>query len=111
MKIRILIEAEAEIQSARRYFNSHATALGSRFLDDLEETLQKIEANPYGFPKLETLPDSEPYQRAIFKVFRYAVIYEILPDELLVIAVVHTSRKPNYWAEAARLDSEEKEYS
>jgi len=33
LKLRILAEAEAEIESARQYFNLQACALGDRFLD------------------------------------------------------------------------------
>lgn len=97
MKVRILADAVAEIESARRYFNGQAFALGDRFLDDLEQTLSRIEAAASSFPKLETLPTSEPYRRALLKVFRYALIFEILEEEVLVVAVAHTSRKPNYW--------------
>lgn len=97
MKIRILAEAEAEIHSARQYFNLQAAALGDRFLDDLEQALERIEAAPDSFPKMETLRDSEPYRRALLKVFRYAVIFEIQGEEIVVVAVAHTSRKPNYW--------------
>lgn len=97
MRIRILDEAEAEIESARHYFNQQAFALGDRFLDDLEQVLDRIEANPGSCPRLETLPASEPYRRALLKVFRYAVIFEILGEEVVVVAIAHTSRKPNYW--------------
>lgn len=97
MKVRILADAVAEIESAIRYFNEQAFALGDRFLDDLEQTLGRIEAAANSFPELETLPMSEPYRRALMKVFRYAVIFEILEEEVLVVAVAHTSRKPNYW--------------
>lgn len=98
MKLRILADAEREIESARAYFNSQAFALGDRFLDDLEEALEQMATSPGSFPKLETLPANEPYRRALLKVFRYAVIFEILEEEeLVVVAVAHTSRKPNYW--------------
>jgi len=97
LKIRILVDAEAEIESARRYFNKQAFALGDRFLEDLALTLERVEAEPERFPKLETLPDSEPYHRALLKIFQYAVIFEILEEEILLVAVAHTSRKPNYW--------------
>lgn len=97
MKVRILADATAEIESARRYFNEQAFALGDRFLDDLEQTLGRIEVAASTFPKLETLPTSEPYRRALLNVFRYAVIFAILEEEVLVVAVAHTSRKPNYW--------------
>ena len=52
---------------------------------------------PNRFSKLETLPDEQPYRRALLRIFRYAVIFEILPQEIAVIAIAHTSREPNYW--------------
>jgi hypothetical protein len=29
----------------------------------------------------------------------YLVVYAILPDQIVVLAVAHTSRKPGYWRE------------
>ena len=96
MKLRVVVEAEDEIESARRYLNEQSSGLGGRFLNDLESALAKIADQPLRFGKLETLPDS-PYRRALLKHFRYAVVFEVLPDEILVVAIAHTSREPNYW--------------
>jgi toxin ParE1/3/4 len=95
--IRILAEAAAEIESAHEYLTSQASRLGPRFLDDLAETLDAIAERPESFSKLETLPDDAPYRRALLSIFRYAVIFEILSDEVLVVAIAHASREPNYW--------------
>ncbi len=97
MKVRVLAEAEAEIEAARQYLQQQSSPLGERFLDDIEETLNAIAARPHGYPKLETLPDELPYRRALLAVFRYAVIFETHSNEILVVAVAHTSREPNYW--------------
>jgi plasmid stabilization system protein ParE len=97
VNLRILAEAEGEIESARQYLTLQASRLGSRFLDDLDETLDAVAERPESFPKLETLPDDSPYRRALLSIFRYAVVFEILSDEILVVAVAHTSREPNYW--------------
>ena len=97
MTLRILAEAEVEIDEARRYLNKQSPGLGGRFLDDLAGVLDDVAAGPLRFSKLETLPDDQPYRRAWLRIFRYAVIYEIMPQEIAVIAVAHTSREPNYW--------------
>lgn len=96
MKLRILLEAEREIESARQYLNEQAPEWVDRFLDDLSSSFAAIAERPESFPALETLPDGWPYKRAILKRFRYAVIYEIVNDEAVVIAVAHTSRDANY---------------
>ena len=97
MNLRILEEAEAEIESARQYLADQSLRLGDRFIADLQETLDEVAERPESFSKLETLPDDTPYRRALLSVFRYAVVFEILADEILVVAVTHASREPNYW--------------
>lgn len=95
--IRIIAEAEAEIDAARTYLNKQSPGLGGRFLDDLRLRLNDIAAAPLRFSKLETLPADKPFRRARLKVFRYTVVYEVLPQEIVVVAVAHASRQPNYW--------------
>jgi len=97
VKLRILAEAESEIEAAWEYLISQAARLGARFLDDLEETLDAVTERPESFPRLETLPDDSPYRRALLSIFRYAVVFEIESGEIVVVAVAHTSREPNYW--------------
>ncbi len=95
--LRILAEAEAEIDSARRYLNERSAGLGGRFLDELAEALDAIGSRPLSFAKLETLPLDQPYRRALLATFRYAVVFEMLESEIIVVAVAHASREPNYW--------------
>jgi toxin ParE1/3/4 len=97
VNLRVLAEAEQEIESARRYDNQRAFALGDRFLDELWRTLEEIDMHPEAFPKLETLPDDEPFRRALLKVFPFAVIFERIDSEVVIVALAHTSRRPNYW--------------
>jgi hypothetical protein len=68
MRFRLLAEAQAEINEAREYLNGQVPELGERFLDDLELTFREIRLLPRRFPKVETLPSDEPYQRAILSV-------------------------------------------
>jgi plasmid stabilization system protein ParE len=102
VNLRILIEAEKEIEEAREYLNRQSRELGRRFLDDLAARLAVIAADPLRFPKLETLPDESPFRRALLRVFRYAVVFEILDDTVLVVAVAHCSREANYWIPRTR---------
>jgi plasmid stabilization system protein ParE len=97
VNLRILAEAEAEIESARQYLTERSSRLGDRFLTDLRDTLEAVAERPESFSKLETLPDDSPYRRALLSIFRYAAVFEILSDEVLVVAFAHTSREPNYW--------------
>jgi plasmid stabilization system protein ParE len=66
-------------------------------LDDLANTFDAIADQPLRFAKLETLPTDESYRRALLKTFPYAVVFEVLEKQILVVAIVHASREPNYW--------------
>jgi plasmid stabilization system protein ParE len=97
VKLQILAAAETEIVEARDYLEGKATGLGGRFIDDLAETLSAIAERPLRFGKVETLPNDQHYRRALLAVFGYAIVFEILADEIAVVAVCHASREPNYW--------------
>jgi plasmid stabilization system protein ParE len=95
---RVLGEAEAEIEDARQYLNARSARLARRFLDDLGTTLVAVVTRPQSFPALETLPQGQPYRRALLARFRYAIVFEVLADEIVIVAFAHhTSRAPNYW--------------
>ena len=96
MNLRILAEAEGEIDAARRYLNQRVEGLGGRFLEELAETLDAIAARPLSFASLETLPNS-PYRRAQLATFRFIVVFEVLNDDIVVVAVAHSSRATGYW--------------
>ena len=97
MILRVLAEAEAEIDSARRHLNVQSPGLGWRFLDELAEAFDAIVSRPLSFASVETLPLDQPYRRALLPTFPFAVIFEVLEREIVVIAVAHASREPGYW--------------
>jgi hypothetical protein len=62
VNLRILAEAETEIESARQYLSDRSSRLGDRFIADLQEALDAVAERPERFSKLETLPDNLPYR-------------------------------------------------
>jgi hypothetical protein len=59
--------------------------------------LERIEKRPKAFSLLETLPASLGYRRVKLPGFPYLIIYRIANADIVVTAVVHTSRRPNFW--------------
>jgi plasmid stabilization system protein ParE len=102
VNVRIIAEADDEIDTQRQYLNQQRPGLGERFLNDLTETLNDIASRPYSFSKLETLLANHPFQRALLKKFRYVVVFEVANDEAVVVAVAHAGRAPNYWLKRRR---------
>ena len=103
LPVRLLDLAKREAHVAARWYERRQNGLSRRFLRVLYGTLLNIEQHPTHYPHLETVPDKVPIRRAIAKKFPYLVIYELRPDEVLVLAVAHAKRRPNYWMRRSRM--------
>ncbi|MGE3803236.1 MAG: type II toxin-antitoxin system RelE/ParE family toxin [Gemmataceae bacterium] len=98
MRVRNLPVAEREIQRVVSWYEGERPGLGFEFLAELASYYRLIEENPASFPKTETYsPRTREIRRAVLSRFSYVIYYEVRPDEILVLAVSHSSRRPNYW--------------
>src|SRR5687768_16094467 len=52
---RIIAEAEADIEQARRILKQQSSEVANRFFAELEEALERMMEQPSSFPPLETL--------------------------------------------------------
>ena len=92
MNIRLDEGARAELLEARDYYNSQLPGLGNELIDEFKTTVDCIIENPEAWQQI-----TPRHRRCRFHRFPYNVIYEILPDTILIIALAHAKRKPGYW--------------
>ncbi|MDA3799182.1 MAG: type II toxin-antitoxin system RelE/ParE family toxin [Kiritimatiellae bacterium] len=90
--VRFLAPAEQEMLDAAMYYELQAPGLVSDFLDKIETALQDIRENPERFMVIK----SNTRRRLIHR-FPYALLYRIEPNEIVIQATMHLSRRPNYW--------------
>ena len=102
MKLRIEAAADAETRQAAQWYEQQRAGLGIEFLAAVDEAIQQIGRSPERFPRLETLPEEEVVRRHLLNRFPYAIVYEATTTEIRIIAVAHTRRRPNYWADRGR---------
>jgi hypothetical protein len=76
--------------------------LSNEFLDQLAATLEAVQQLPLRFPKLETAPEIREIRRAKLQRFPYLVVFEMVNTRPVVLAIMHTSRSPDYWIERTR---------
>lgn len=95
MRLQIWREAEEELAEAALWYEEQREGLGSEFLDEYERRMQELLKNPARFPLLETLPIDRPIRRCLLARFPYAIVFEVLPDEVVVFAVPHLHRDPD----------------
>jgi len=92
----VLSVASKDIRSAAKWYNERSKGLGQRFVLVVKEEVRFICHNPYAFEvrydNVRTIP---------LKKFPYMLHYYVneAEKEIVVIAVLHTSRNPDIWSE------------
>jgi len=94
--LRIDPAAEEEAQHAAQWYEDRRRGLGLDFLAAVDTGVQRIRKDPLAFALLETLPEEPNVRRFLLQRFPYGIIYEIIPNEIRILAVAHTRRRPQY---------------
>ena len=97
IKLKFLPDAEAELFAAITYYSDLREGLGSRFNREVEAATQKALSNPEG-----GAPGVAETRRRIVKDFPFSVVYRVSAAELLIVAIAHHRRKPNYWSDRVK---------
>ena len=94
--IRVGESAAAELAEAVRWHEEKRPGLGAEFRDLVSTVFDVIEQHPdAGSPV--TGSSSFAVRRHLIPRFPYQVIYYVRRDAIAVVAIAHTSRRPNYW--------------
>lgn len=92
MKYSFHPEAKEEFFEAINYFEGCRSELGLEFSKEVFSTIQRIIHFPSAWSKF-----SENTRRCLTNRFPYGVIYQIVEEEIIIIAVMQLNREPNYW--------------
>lgn len=90
-------EARVEYLKAVAYYEERQAGLGARFTVEIESAIQRIVEAPHRWRKIEG-----EIRRCLAHTFPYGVLYSVEADYVLVLAIMHHSRKPGYWRNRAR---------
>ncbi len=94
MRVAFLEVAEAELDNTIKYYESEQPGLGARFRDEVSRAVSRITAYPSAYQML-----SRRTRRCLIAKFPYGIIFQhnTSENEVLVIAIAHLHRKPDYW--------------
>ena len=84
--------ALAEYAEAVKYYADQKTQIAQAFINSIEDVVYRIRESPDRYAVID-----EDVRRCMARKFPYAVLYTIEQDYLLILAVMHCSRDPNYW--------------
>jgi toxin ParE1/3/4 len=85
-------EAEADLEEARRWYETERVGLGNELIDAVGVVLERVQGAPRLYSKVY-----EELRLALVRRFPYAVVYRIDEDQITVVAVYHTHRDPRGW--------------
>ena len=92
MYISFLEIAQIELDDAIDFYNYEASGLGDDFLTEVLNALDRINEFPKAWQSC-----SKRTRRCQTRRFPYGIVYQIREHKILVIAVAHLHRNPDYW--------------
>jgi toxin ParE1/3/4 len=88
----LLRAAQADIRRAALFYKRQARHLGMEFTAEVEHALSRVAENPdIGSPMRRGA------RKLLVRRFPYLVIYRVLPNHVVVLAVGHQRRHPDFW--------------
>lgn len=90
--VRFHPEAESEMIKAAAWYESQQTDLGKRFLTSVQDALNRVAFNSALYPFAE-----RDVRRCLTKTFPFGILFRIKPDVIVIMAIMHLHRDPDYW--------------
>jgi len=92
MKYEFHPKALEEYQQATLRYAQREQKVALQFVGTIEEAIRRVVEAPTRWRVVE-----DDIRRCLTRVFPYAILYTIDKDYILIVAVMHCSRKPGYW--------------
>jgi toxin ParE1/3/4 len=89
-----LVPAEEEMLEAAEYYESQRRGLGRTFLAEVQRTVDRIVENPRLGQAVR-----QGIRRRLLRRFPFGILYQVDPEEIVIIAVMHLRRRPGYWSD------------
>jgi plasmid stabilization system protein ParE len=81
-----------DLEEATRFYFHEDPNVELRFAECIDNAIEQVASRPNSWPT--TAGDIRRY---VVEVFPYSLIYSIEVDHVLILAVAHQSRDPEYW--------------
>lgn len=94
MRLTLLTTAAAELDDAFDYYENELPGLGRRFLNEVLLAFSRIADFPDAYPLV-----TAQNRRCLLAKFPYGILYhyDSSAAEIVVVAIGHLHRKPDYW--------------
>jgi plasmid stabilization system protein ParE len=83
--------------SAGDWYESEEPGLGLEFAAELSRALEVVAENPLAWPLWPGTPPTRNIRRFFLTRFPFSIACMVQSDRVVVLAVAHQRRHPNYW--------------
>lgn len=91
-RIDYLPGARQDFDESFKWYAERSTEAARRFADAIDAALWKISGAPSEFASIDGV-----HQQCTVRIFPFRVVFRDLGNEILIVAVMHSSRRPGYW--------------
>ena len=92
MTAEFLPEARQEFIESVAWYETREVGLGRRFREEVNHVVKRIQADPMLWRERE-----QGYRRVNCPVFPHYIAYIIRDNKVIIVAVAHGRRMPEYW--------------
>ena len=85
-------EALEEYRQAALWYGEREPEVGLKFAASVEDAIARIVEAPTRWRLID-----EDVRRCLTRIFPFGILYTIEDDFVLIVAVMHFSREPEYW--------------
>lgn len=101
-RIRILLEAAEEAIEAAAWYERERAGLGMEFFRAVDAAIELLEDDIVPLTAMPGTAGLRGAKRLVLKRFPYDIVVQDFPEEVIVVAVAHHSRRPGYWRSRLR---------
>jgi toxin ParE1/3/4 len=85
-------EASAELTASATWYESQQPNLGKRFIATVQDAINHIIISPRIYPIIQT-----DVRRCLLSIFPYGVLFKVQSNQIIIVAIMHLHRDPDYW--------------
>jgi plasmid stabilization system protein ParE len=90
-------EAQSEVDDTVRYLSRFPRRRGIEFVAEYKKALAQIKADPRRYPPDEDASGGHEVRYYLLPKYKHRLVFLVLADRLVVIAVANFSRPSDYW--------------
>ena len=86
-------EAQAELEEAQEWYEERSVLAAAAFLRAVSTAVRHLAESPLRYPLSE-----HGTRHILVERFPFTIFYRTHANEIVIVAVAHQKRRPNYWA-------------